>query len=163
MPGENEPAVINTGPLIALSTCDQLELLPRLHLRLIAPQAVLAELERGRASARIAVPRPVWLEVESLSSPPSPLLLAHLDEGEAAVINLALERKLQRVIIDERRGRLVARAMGLAVTGSAGILLRAKKTGILPAVKPCLETMQKRGIWLSERLVEFVLRESGEL
>lgn len=59
-------------------------------------------------------------------------------------------------------GDLWARSMGLAVTGSAGILLRAKRLGLVQAVKPCLSSMRERGVWLSSRLVDFILTESGE-
>ena len=52
--------------------------------------------------------------------------------------------------MDERRGRTVARTMGLSVTGSVGILLKAKRQGLLPAVRPAIETMRSHGVWLSD-------------
>jgi len=69
---------------------------------------------------------------------------------------------LPLVIVDERRGRTAARTMGLRVTGSVGILLRAKRLGVLSEVGPCLRAMRAGGVWLSDRLVEFALREAGE-
>lgn len=161
----SEPIVINTSPLLALQVCGQIELLRALHSRVVVPQAVIAELERGQAGVgalALDAERPVWFEVVALPSPPSPLLQAYLDEGEAAVIALALELNITRVVIDERRGRAVARTMGLEVTGSIGVLLRAKQEGLLATVKPSLEAMQGHGIWLSERLRRFALREAGE-
>lgn len=162
MSEESEPAVINTGPLIALNACQQVDLLPFLHKPVIVPQEVIDELERGRDIDHIEVVIPQWLDIRSLSHPLSPLLLAHLDEGEAAVIALALESGIRRIIMDERRGRMVGRTMGLEVTGSVGILLRAKRAGHLSALRPCLEAMVDKGVWLSERLMEFALREGGE-
>ena len=85
-----------------------------------------------------------------------------MDDGEASVIALAIELGCRLVVIDERRGRQVARLMGLEVTGTVGVLLRAKRQGMLPAVKPCLEAMRSRGVWLSDRLIAFALAESGE-
>ena len=85
-----------------------------------------------------------------------------MDRGEAGVITLALERAVGLVAIDERRGRIVARSLGLRVTGSAGILLRAKREGLLSAVKPAIDAMQQNGIWLSPRLQQAVLREANE-
>jgi len=102
----DEPIVINTSPLLALAACAQLELLHSLHRRVVVPQVVIAELERGQAAAKplgLKAEHPDWLEVTALASPPSPLLTAYLDAGEAAVIALALEQGIRRVVIDERR------------------------------------------------------------
>lgn len=165
MSAASEPIVINTSPLLALAACGQLELLRMLHSRVIVPQAIMTELERGQAGTdalALEAERPAWLEVVTPQHPPSPLLEAYLNAGEAAVITLALELGVTRVIIDEQRGRKVARTMGLAVTGSIGVLLRAKREGLLATVKPSLEAMHAHGIWLSERLRAFALREAGE-
>ncbi len=154
----SEPIVINTSPLLALAACAQLELLRRLHRRVVAPHAVSTELERGHAAAKplaLGAERPDWLEVAALISPPSPLLTAYLDAGEAAVIALALEQGIRRVVIDERRARTVARTMGLEVVGSIGMLLRAKREGFIAEVKPSIEAMPAQGIQLSERLLKF--------
>ena len=91
-----------------------------------------------------------------------PVVAAHLDPGEAAVLGLALERKVQLVAIDEKRGRLVARSLGLRVTGSIGIPLRAKRLGLISAVGPRLDAMRLGGAWLSPRLLAETLREAGE-
>lgn len=147
----NEPIVINTSPLLALAACAQLELLRRLHRRVVVPQAVITELERGQAAAKplaLEAERPAWLEVAALASAPSPLLTAYLDAGEAAVIALALEQGIRRVVIDERRARMVARTMGLEVAGSVGVLLRAKRLGFITEIKPSLAAMQAQGIRL---------------
>jgi predicted nucleic acid-binding protein len=165
MPVASEPIVVNTSPLLALRMCGQIELLRTLHSRVVVPQAVITELERGQAGVdalALDAERPSWLEVVALPSPLSPLLRAYLDEGEASVIALALELGITRVVIDEQRGRAVARTMGLEVTGSVGVLLRAKREGLLAAVKPSLDEMHAHGIWLSERLQTFALREAGE-
>jgi predicted nucleic acid-binding protein len=84
------------------------------------------------------------------------MLVAHLDLGEASAIALALEARVPLVAIDERRGRLVARDVGLMVTGTLGLLLRAKRLGIIDAVAPRLAAMRQKGIWLGEALVRCV-------
>ncbi len=158
-----EPVVIDTGPLIALSACRQLDLLPLLHGRVIVPLDVIDELQRGQAPGHVEVIQPEWLEINTLVQPISPLLLAHLDIGEAAVIALALEMGIIRVLMDERRGRLVARTMGISVSGSLGVLLKAKHNGHLTAIRPCIESMIRKGVWISARLADFALREADEL
>jgi len=71
------------------------------------PTAVAAELRRHTGGFF-----PDWLSVRPLRQPPSPILHAYLDEGEAAAIALAIEAAVPLVLIDERRGRMVARMMG---------------------------------------------------
>lgn len=164
MPGASDAIVVNTGPLIALAACGHVDLLHGLHARVIVPQAVVDELERGRAlPSALVVDIPDWIEVQSVRAAPALLLEAVLDEGEASVISLAGELDCKLVAIDERRGRMVARLMGLQVTGTVGILLRAKREALLPAIKPSIEAMRSRGVWLSERLVAFALESAGEV
>tara|TARA_Y100000588_G_scaffold345293_1_gene392395 strand:- start:319 stop:561 length:243 start_codon:yes stop_codon:yes gene_type:complete len=69
MPEENEPVVVNTGPLIALNACQQIDLLPLLHSPVIAPQEVISELEHGRNVDCVEFIIPQWLDVRSLSHP----------------------------------------------------------------------------------------------
>lgn len=94
MPAVNEPIAVNTGPLIALSACDCLELLPKLHARIVAPEVVLKEYLRGSsASPGDARVHPEWLQVLALANAPSATLVKQLDAGESAVIALAIERQ----------------------------------------------------------------------
>ena len=163
MAAGSEPLVVNTGPLIALSACGNLDLLERLHSPVIVPAVVMTEFQRGPAGmVPGAILRPSWIHVRPNASPPPASLVHQLDPGEAAVISLALERSVALVAIDERRGRLVARAHGLRVVGSIGILLRAKRQGLVPALRPCIEKMRAAEVWLSDRLCSSALREAGE-
>ena len=59
-------------------------------------------------------------------------------------------------------GRRLARLSGLTVTGSIGVLLRARKEDRLPSVRAAMERMQAHGIWLSDPVITFALRDSGE-
>ena len=163
MPEATEPIAVNTGPLIALESCGQLALLQKLHSVVVAPEAVLGELRRGRAAGPGPVlPPPTWLDVRPLRAPPIPLLAEYLDPGEAAVIALAIEEEISLVAIDERRGRMVARTLGLHVTGSVGVLLRAKRRGLVTSIRPCLDAMRQHGIWIGEGLRLQALRDAGE-
>lgn len=165
MPAADEPIVVNTGPVIALEACGQLSLLGALHSRVMMPADVAFELVRGASHGSSGPPGPLsweWIEALPTTAIPPPLLAAHLDPGEASVIALALEQGISLVLIDERRGRMVARTLGLRVTGSVGVLLRAKKAGQLLSVRQCLDQMRTKGVWLSEQLRASVLREAGE-
>ena len=103
-----------------------------------------------------------WLEVLPLRNPPSAELLSRLDDGEASVIALAVEQNIAEVLIDEHYGRKLALMNGLQVTGTIGILLRAKVEGLLGEIKPCIEIMRSNRVYLSSALVELVLKQAGE-
>jgi predicted nucleic acid-binding protein len=66
------------------------------------------------------------------------------------------------VCIDDAVGRRVARLNNLEITGSLGILLRGKKLKYIHSIKPVLDSMIARGIWISRELYERVLFEAGE-
>ena len=85
-----------------------------------------------------------------------------LDSGEAAVIQLALDQNIQTVAIDEAAGRRIARLNGLSVTGSIGILLRAKSEGYRFSMQEAIARMKARGIWLSDWVIAFALMQAGE-
>lgn len=105
-----------------------------------------------------------WIDV----SPHDPgahlfrLLRADLDPGEAAALWLAVERRSEWVLSDDRPARLAAERLGLRVRGSLGILAEAKRRGLLPTVVPLLHELKAKGVWLSEDLIQKVLRDLGE-
>ena len=134
------PVVCDTGPLIALFLIDQLEVLPRLYSRVLAPRAVLEEVTAGGSSRPGAdqIPRLEWIEVVE-GVRPDPLLAAELGPGEAAVITAATRGSAGAVLLDDRRARRIAsRAYGLRVRGSAGILVAATRAGLVDEVRPLL-------------------------
>ncbi len=92
---------------------------------------------------------------------PSERLRALLDEGEAQALEEALARGAL-LLNDERRGRRVARSAGVPILGTAGLLLHAKRKGLLPAVSPALEALLHAGYRLRPRLCAAVRRRAGE-
>ncbi len=84
-----------------------------------------------------------------------------IDDGEAASIILAVEEDAGLIILDDKDARKIAEKLGLKVMGTAGILLLAKKKGIIEEIKPILEEMS--GFYLSDSIIKIVLREAGEL
>jgi predicted nucleic acid-binding protein len=89
-------------------------------------------------------------------------MLAGLDLGEAAVIQLALDVGVRTVAIDEWKGRRAALASGLRVTGSLGLLGRAKAQGLIPELKPLITKAIDAGIWYNRDLVRAFLEAAGE-
>ncbi|ASJ09762.1 hypothetical protein A3L11_06635 [Thermococcus siculi] len=90
-------------------------------------------------------------------------LLEMIDYGEAETIALALENNLDLVVLDDKDARKVARGFGVRVTGTLGILLIAKRRGLIESIKPYIETLRKSGFRISNGIVERILKEAGEL
>jgi len=157
--------VINTGPIIALvAALGDLRVLDYLYDDVVVPFEVCTEILDGGVSA-FAVKEfndATWLTKQKESLTISPFLSQTLDLGEASVIQLALDHAISTVCIDETVGRRVARLHNLKVTGSIGILLRAKKEGFPIVIKDAVERMKAHGIWLSQGVVSFALEQACE-
>ncbi len=156
--------VCNSGPLIALSCIDCLELLHDIYEKVLIPNAVFREVTSSLSlPGALNIAACSWICREEINTSLDRLLISELGSGESEVIVLALEKQTQRVLIDERKARRIAELVyGLTVTGTGGILLRAKKEGFVDAVLPLLREMRRNGYYLSERLVERIAEEAGE-
>ena len=73
-----------------------------------------------------------------------------LGPGEREAIALALETAADLVVLDDQAGRRLARARGLQVTGTVGVLVEARARGLLPALRPELDRLRAAGLWLAE-------------
>ena len=155
-----ERIVINTGPLIALAKARAVDAIGRLPFEFLCPSTVREELDAGAARGFPDV-RPDWLIVAPMRGVHA-VAAAVLDDAEAAVIQLAVDEGISTVCIDERAGRRIAKAAGLRVTGSLGLLLRAKMAGHLPALRPLLDELRAAGVWYQADLVQRVLAAAGE-
>lgn len=153
LPGVADTLVINTGPIVALCLAGATDLVGRLSLTFLAPREVAEEIARGqRLGYRVAMPD--WISVTTLAQPVGTLGRSTLDAGEAAVIELALERRIGLVAIDEARGRRAASAAGLTVIGSLGLLGQAKTAGLIANVAPHVAAMRAGGVYLDDALVQ---------
>lgn len=158
--------VINTSPSIHLHAVlpGGLAMLPRLIGEVIVPfeigQELAAGIQRDDTWHRMQNVPGITLRPSTVRL--HPLLRAQLDAGEAAVIQTALDEGIATVILDERKARRIALAMGLSVTGTLGILLQAKQTGQLPSVSAALAILEQRGIWVAPALKAKAVRLAGE-
>lgn len=148
--------VSDTTSLIVLEGLQRLSLLCELFEQVLLPSAVVHELQRGSPTIITQLEMSGCIEIISLS-PSEQLdhLLLVLDRGEAEAITLALERQLP-IIIDERKGRQIARQKQLIVTGFVGLLLLAVKKDVLSSTHalPLLDQAIANGFRLSEKLYQ---------
>ncbi|MEM9216233.1 MAG: DUF3368 domain-containing protein [Cyanobacteria bacterium P01_F01_bin.150] len=73
-----------------------------------------------------------------------------------------MNESIPTVCIDETVGRRIAKLSGLSITGSVGILLKAKQLDPSLSVTHHIQRMQNQGIRLSQRLVQAALKQAGE-
>jgi predicted nucleic acid-binding protein len=160
--------VANATPLIALGLLDRLELLRQMFDEILVPTTVYEEVAvagAGRPGAA-AIAQAGWLQVMSPQAAPTiePMLLG-LDAGEMDVLLLAREQRPDWVLIDERLGRSVARAMSLPVKGTLGILLAAVLAGLLSRAEAVdgLQRLVSSEIRISQRWQAWLRDELDKL
>jgi len=157
--------VADTGPIIALAVIGKLDVLRSLFDEVFVPEAVHEEILEGGADGVgiSSYVRASWLRKQTLRSPLDPLVKSVLDKGEASVIQLAREAGTDWVLIDERKARKIAREVyGLKVVGSAGIIVVAKREGIVQSVGDELNRMRDAGYWIHDDILAAAVRAAGE-
>jgi predicted nucleic acid-binding protein len=152
----------NTTPIIALSSINQLNLLPTLFNEIYIVEEVIEECAEG---GKIIVPDLTqlnWINVvKSVSTMQNPFLM-ELDKGEKQTLNMAIYKNADYVIIDEKRARNIAEYLGLSVTGTLGILLKAKQQGQIISFSKCAKAMQEQGIYYNTALLKRLALQVGE-
>lgn len=164
------PAVVSDASvLICLGALGQLHLLRTFYQEILVPEAVWQEVtvaaaSRPGAQETIHASRQGWLTVKTPSNRALVTSLqTTLDTGEAEAIALASQLGAGLLLMDESDGRSVARSLGVLVTGTLGVLLRAKQTGVVPELKPLLDTLiAQHSFRLSRSLYEQALQQVGE-
>ncbi len=158
--------VADTSPLIGLARVGLLPVLSQLFTTVYASAAVVAEAtrdaDRPRAAAIQQALRDGALVARNVEHTPElNALTAVLDAGEAEALLLAEHLELP-VLIDERRGRGVAKAIGLEVIGTGAVLIASKNRGLITSVAPYLDRLQESGYRLSDALISAIRQRCGE-
>ena len=159
-----QKVVVNATPIIALALVGRLNLLQQLYDQVIVPPAVRDEILAGGPGAVGSgqMRQATWIRTVALQDPQRADLLSDLDRGEAEVLSLAQEVGADLVIIDERLARRHARRVGLRLTGTLGVLLKAKSLGFLTTVEPLVQQLRESGFHLSDAVVAKALELAGE-
>ena len=156
--------ICNTSPFQHLHQLGCLEILPTLFGRVVVPHAVLEELQIGQSQG-CDVPdltRVAWVKFRQPASAPSLPLAAYLGRGESSVLALALESKSPLIILDDGIGRRAAELLRIPLTGTLGLLLDAKKIGLISAVLPLLDHLDRLRFRVSATTRTAVLKLAGE-
>lgn len=153
--------ISDTTPIISLIKIHRLDLLEKLFDEVLIPNAVFRELITNESFSNEAeeVKKSAFLKISPVQNRQSIAILqaiSGLDDGESEAIVLADEKKSDVLIIDERKGRMVAQKLGITITGTVGVLVQANNEGMITKdeAESCLEFLRKSNIRLSEKLVQ---------
>lgn len=146
--------ITDTSCLIVLSRIGKMDLLHKLYPTVVATHTIAGEFGETL---------PEWIEVRGVSNTAyQKLLEATLDPGEASAIALAIETQGALLIVDDLKARKEVARLGLPMTGTLGILYKAKQRGFIRQLTPMLDRVGKAGFRISPSIVEEMLRRVGE-
>ena len=157
--------VSDTSPIRTLCHLGRIDWLQSLFSEVFIPPAVVSELEHPASRlAPILVSAISHLRVRAPNSQGRVNeLLSSLDRGESEAIALAEELHADLILMDELDGRETAERLGIAVTGTLGILLRAKQQGLCQEIRPLMDRLQSElNFFVAPPLRTLVLQAAGE-
>ena len=146
--------ISDTSCLIVLTNIGELELFHKAYSKIITTAEIAAEY--GQAL-------PPWVEIKTASDKNLQYVLElQLDQGEASAIALAIETKDCTIILDDYAARKVAEKLGLEITGTLGVIIKAKLKGIIKSIKPYLDKIKQTDFRLTPELEKLALIQAGE-
>ena len=152
--------IVNSTPIIALAEIGRLDILKDLYGEVIIPNAV-------RDEVTVKDPRRLeghdWIRVMAISNiAAKEMFTSALHDGEVKIMLLAKEIGAELVIIDDGLARRHAKYLGLTITGTIGVLLRAKSAGIMKEIAPVIDALIQNDFYISDEVYHEVLRLAGE-
>lgn len=158
-----QPVISNNSPLVGLLGINLLSLLRDLYTEVWIPRKVEKEfLKKDPIVRRGVLENAPWIKTVDLTDPQTAAAYVGLHEGESEALALADEYDARLILLDEKKGRQTAEAIGLMVKGTAGVLQEAKKEGLIDVIKPLLMQLRDNGMHLSESLINNALKDAGE-
>ena len=157
--------IVNSTPLIALCHVNKLSVLKQLYGEITIPKAVYDEISvKSDSVCKKEVDESLeWIHIQNIKNDMAKAMFkSQLHEGEVEVMILAMEQQADVVIIDDQNAKKYAKYLNLPVTGTLGILIKAKKNGFITELKPILDIMVKNGIYIKPSLIELCLKQVNE-
>ena len=158
--------IVNTTPLIALAGIGHLNVLEKLYGEVTIPRAVYNEIcaKPDTECAKQLQQALDWIVIEDIVNTEAKMYYkTQLHDGEVEVMILAKEKQADLIIVDDNNAKKHAKYLGLPVTGTIGVLIKAKNLGIVSALKPLLERMLENHIYMSSALMQMCLEAVGEV
>ena len=146
--------IADTSCFIILSNIGILQLLYDVYEKVVTTEDIAVEFGEKL---------PVWVEILNVKDlQKQQLLELQIDRGESSAIALALELVNCTVILDDNKARKIARNLGINITGTLGVIIKAKLTGKIPSIKPYLEKIKATNFRLSAEIELQALIEAKE-
>lgn len=159
-----ERPAVNASPLIYLSRAGLLDFLKIAGNEIIIPVAVAEDIRRrGPTDPTVqALQKAPWLVITNTPAIPPLIQTWDLGEGESSVLAWAHAHPGTEAIVDDLAARRCAATLGISVRGTLGLVLVAKKRGLIPLARPVLEKLRQSGMYLSDRVLNQALALIGE-
>ena len=156
--------IVDASPLIILIKSDLAYLLPNLFDRVVVPNAVWQEVLAGDEGdvARQELPNLAWAMRMPAAGENDAVESFDLGRGESESITLALEFPNSRVLIDDAAARTCAKSLSVPFVGTGGLLILAKRKGLIGSFSEALNRVQSAGLWLSEDIVDLLKKTAAE-
>ncbi len=146
--------ISDTSCFIILTNIGELELLHKVYGQIITTPEIAEEF--GETI-------PEWVEIVSATDKyRQQILEMQIDKGESSALALALEIPNSTVILDDYKARKIAEQLGLTYTGTIGVIIKAKLTGIIASIKPLLQKIKQTDFRLSAEIELLALKEANE-
>lgn len=151
------------SPLIPLAILGKLDVLTQIFSEIYIPPAIYNEITAWSKPHSKSLKTFGKNRIKSIQNHLAvSILLSELDLGEAEAIILALENGISNILIDEHKGRKIARSKGLHPIGTIGSLIQAKKSGYIDTIRPQLDKLINNKIRISKRLYQSAIKIAGE-
>lgn len=157
--------VLNASPLILLSKAGLLRTIGPLTELWVIPEAVAAEFENKRSIAPYVAELKAVSKVSLESSPQMHPLVAAWDlgQGESEALCLSMHRGVgAKAVLDDLQARRCAKLLGVSLIGSVGLLVMAKRVGLIDAAKPEINKLRDVGLRIDPDMLTKVYRKIGE-
>ncbi|MCC5602858.1 DUF3368 domain-containing protein [Nostoc favosum] len=154
--------IINSSPLIVLLKSQQAQLLPQLFTEIIVPLGVFEEVTTKDDAASTLLPNITWIQTVEVNTINPVVAAWDLGKGESQVLSLALKNSDCAAIVDDRAARRCGQALGINTIGTGGLLILAKRRGLIPSISPGIQAIRDAGLWLSDSLVNLLKQQAGE-
>lgn len=146
--------ISDTSCLIILTKIGALDILRQLYTTVIITQDIFQEYDDTI---------PDWFLIQNAKDQyRQQLLEMQIDKGEASAIALAMEIGDHILILDDWKARKVAERLSLNVTGTLGVIIKARNSGIISSIKPLIEKIRETNFRISEELEKIALQAANE-
>jgi len=147
--------IADTSCLISLTKIEAIHFLKELYAEVYVTEEVAFEFGETL---------PEWVLIRKVKDRTNQQILStFLDIGEASAIALAFEFDNVLLVLDDLKGRKEAEKLGFKITGTLGVLFRAKTSGLIKEIKPLIEHLKLAGFRVSSNVVDEILKKSKEL